>query len=200
MTKLRVGDIEIDGRNVLIRDQSATVPSVLSGKRAIDHGAVRFLRRFPLRPSTLWKVGATGVMLGGALVFVGMTGTIQPLLLLVGGGLLSVGVGLIGAGVLKRQLQLRPELEHRAALGVDADHYLRQVSSILGKVDRRQTVGWIMRKTDLDEEAVVRSLAILIARSVVSEQFDVEQQEYYYVVTAAYLPRDIDSRLRTLTS
>jgi hypothetical protein len=198
MARIRVGDVEIDGRAVTIRDATCPGSQPPPTGRSLDAGMLRFLRRLPLQPSVLVRAGAVLLLVGASALGLVFGYSAYPGWLALAGFSLSTGVGLLGAGVAKHYAVRRPEWAHHAALGPRAREYLATLLQLLGQVDRRQTVAWIGARTGWPEPIVLHALALLIARDQVSEQYDPQAEAHYYVATRAFLPHDLDSRLRDL--
>jgi hypothetical protein len=198
MARIRVGDVEIDGRDVAIRGTSrpGIQPSVTGS--SLDAGMLRFLRRLPFQPNALGRVGAVLVLAGATAVGLVFGYSAHPGWLVLAGISLSAGFGLLGAGVAKHYAMRKPEWTHLAVLGPRAREYLAAMLQLLGQDDGRQTVAWIMARTGWSEVIVLHALALLIARDQVSEQYDPQAKATYYVATHAFLPYDLDSRLRDL--
>jgi hypothetical protein len=161
---------------------------------------IRFLRRLPVAAGTIAAGGVLVAFAGGSVVVLALLWQSMAPWLLPGGVVLSLGAGLTAAGVTKYVVLRRPEWTHRAALGSKCDSYLHTLQSLLSQENKDQTVTWISEKTGWSEFDIVHSLALLIMRNAVSEFYDADRRDHYYVATTAFLPRDIDSRLRTLNN
>jgi hypothetical protein len=198
MAKLRVGEVEIDGRNVTIHSTKPDSGRLGARRHTPDPGMVRVLRGLPVPVRTLAWLGAFGIAAGIGLVAASLTWEAMAGWLLPAGALMSVGAGSAAVALAKHLIARNPEWEHRAALGPEIDRYLIRLISLLNSENRRQSVPWIVSQTGWPEETVVHALAVLVGRGRVSEIQTPGTGAFYYVTTSAFLAHDLDSRVRNL--
>ena len=99
MSRLRIGDIEIDGRSVTIRKPRPGPHTPAPRKRALDQEALRFLRRVPLTARTLISTGVI-LICGGVVLTASVLFSVSAVGWLIGGGLLlSIGAGAAVSGL-----------------------------------------------------------------------------------------------------
>lgn len=202
MSRLRVGNVTIDGRNVTIDDPSPVhaAGSQASGLRQSGNAAAfRLLHRVPVPPSVL--VGAGGVLTAaGTIANILLRAMDDPFGALVQGGFLApVGAGLLAAGIAKAYLARRPDLRHAASLGPDSARYVDELSALLRRPDVGQTVPWIVQRSGWPEDRVLRTLALMRSRGLVVEDLDTDTGEFFYFVEPSPAPRSLDTRLGELS-
>jgi len=201
MAKLKVGDIEIDGRNVTIGPHApAPVRSNANDPRASAAGAVSLLDRIPVSAGALLALGGVLVLVG-SVVNVALAAWSDPVGALVHGGILApLGAGMIGSGATKAWIRRRPRIRHSAALGGDAEPYLSALRRLLEGADPRHTVPWIAARTGWAEETIVHALALLRDRGELVEELDLDRGEFYYqAVHPSPAPRSLEARVGDLT-
>lgn len=212
MSRLRVGDIVIEGSSVSIGGKNAFAPSPANSPQqpsSSPHQATHLsphrepflhgLSRIPFA-SRLWVAAGSMTALVGVVLSVLLQAWSNPLgAVLNGAFLVPVGVGLIAVGATKHFIATRPALLHRAVLG-DPEPYRARLASLLARPRGEQTVEWIGQRTGWGEHEVVHALALLRQRGEIQEELDFDTGEFYYVYVSPSLPpRDLDTRLGDLT-
>jgi hypothetical protein len=196
MSRLRVGDIEIDGSNVRIGAGDAEpVPS--SSRRRPSIRALAILLRFPLPARAIgWFGGAAAI--AGALTVIPsvLVGRVSHGLVL-GGWLSTFGVACIAVASLKGLLESGRVDINRIALGDETRALLERARIVLSRDESHQTVTWIQTQTGWPEADVIRVLTLLRTRGELVEDLNDETGEFYYHV----VPRgssDLNARLDSL--
>ncbi len=201
MSRLRVGNISIDGRNVAIDDPLAPAAGVTT--RGLGQpgnvSVIRLFDRIPFGPPVL--IGAGGVLTAAGTVINVVQGVLEnPVAAFLHGGVLApLGAGLLAVGVAKAYLARRPELRYAASLGSEADAYIADLRVLLGRRDTRQTIGWITERSGWPEARVLCVLALMRSRDMITEDLDPQTGEFFYFTESLPVPRDLDTRLGELS-
>ena len=202
MSRLRVGNITIDGRNVTIDEPNPGLGAGSTARGLQQPGnaaAIQLLDRVPLPPS---------VLAGGGVVLT-VAGTVANVLLgvfddpvgalLRGGMLAPLGAGLLAVGIAKMFVARRPDLRHAASLGPAAAPYVEELAALLRNRDVKQTVPWIVQRSGWPEDRVLRVLALMRSRGLIVEDMDPDTGEFFYFPEPTPTPRDLDTRLGELS-
>jgi len=198
MAKLRVGEIEIENGSVRIggREMTRTTGScaaaALTTRR--PHGVLSALRSLPVPPRVLGWLGALFALAGFAIAV--WSGAWQNPIgaLLRGGFLIPIGVGVMGAAILKQMLERGDFPVDSIALGDEANEMFRAIKPLLAKPLRHQTVEWLAQRTSMPSDVVVRLLGGLRHSGELEEELDTDTGHYYYYLVQ-HDSRDLDARL-----
>lgn len=209
MSKLKVGDIEIDDHevrikrrdaNVLDGSTSVTYRSAMYSRRpaALPRADYAFLKSVPLRPGFI-------ILLGVAVSFLGLVGTLVQApfrsvvdVLLHGTFLIPIGVGIALIGILKAVHQDSSDRRDVARADGVTEEFISELGELLRHEDRSHTVEWVQNRLGWNHDDVVRTLAWLRERGELREEIDMETGHYYYVSTPSF--RSLDARLMTTNS
>lgn len=210
MSRIRVGDIEIDGHRVRIgtsSDSRVAGYSVL-GARAMPYGSgalgprplpkanYAFLSAIPFSAGTIIVAGCIASAIGilGAV----LSWPPNDIADYVRHGLflIPLGVGVALLGWLKAV--------HRDSLNkIDAEsadetteEYIAELGALLRLEDPGHTVEWLQRELGWRPVDVVTTLAWLRERGELREEIDIDSGHYYYVATTPPA-QDLDARLRS---
>lgn len=195
MTRLRVGDIEIDGTQVRVSSAPTTQRFVHSASQRIAHppnvrgGALSWL---PIPAAWLVALAAVALSVGGIRLAV----TSGPLdverFVSRGAFLLPLGLGLVLLAALKA---LGPRLVASRAPDVHTLEHLAQLRDVLRGTERH-TIRSLSRQLGWSESDVLRALGWLRHDGDVEEDVDMTSGEFNYVLVAR--PQDLATRLRHL--
>lgn len=208
VARLRVGDIEINGREVRIGGQVMTSGSSEPPRAAPAALAVRSRQELapaPTRPRTAPKVPLSpGLMTGTGLSLSAMGAVATALFespFFHGGFFLPVGMGLVALGVLTRR-QRREEAEaarrrEEAALAPE----LERVRALLSTPDATFTLEELIARLGLAQPTAVRALVRLRDTGEIEEELNTDTGEWFYRQTPKLPERrslDLDSQLAEL--
>lgn len=224
MSRLRVGDIEIDGSNITIGGvpQIPTAPSpgtgvamtvtttttpttpVTTALTTTTPGALApaGARRAPEGLDALAQfpighrllMGAGGGVAAAAATLLATTEVVAAV------PLLFSGIGGIVVGILKRRALRRQAAARAQADERELGEHAARLRPLLSEARPEQTVEWIVERTKLSEATVVRTLAFMRDRHEVTEELNTETGEWYYG-SALSLPAaslHLDERLAAL--
>jgi hypothetical protein len=196
MSRLRVGDIEIDGSSVRIGGAvPGAPPAAQKGvAQASNAGLLLWLRRVPVRSRVLVGSGAVAASAGTAVNVLFSVWTDPAAALLHGGFLAPLGAGVAALGLMRAYATRKPEAVMAAALGGDPEPYLRKLRPILASGEGRATVQWLVSRTGWSEREVEHALGLLRHRGEISEELDYDTGQFHYVAQLPP-PRDLTSRL-----
>jgi hypothetical protein len=200
MPRLQVGDIQIDGTKVVIGGQPMDGSRPAPAPTPPPGSPLRWVDRLPISASALVAIGAVLAVAGAAANML-YAAWADPVGALVHGGFLApVGVGAIGAGVVKAWMRRNPAVRYRAELGHGAEQFISTLRPLLSIADPRNTVAHIAARTGWPEQRVVASLALLRERGELREELDLDTGQFFYqTVPNLPAPRNLDSRLGDLT-
>lgn len=190
MAKIKVGDIVIDGQDITIKAQdhhgqgadlgvttySAVQSSTSPGPIPPPSSSVS-LRQIPFPPLAWYGIGASALAAAGIGTFVlGASILLVPLV--------SIGLGCLGLGFLKRR-----DLKHHALLQTEKEKQLfkarsERVVSLLDNPARTHTVEWLVEKSGMTEETLEATLYQLVESGVVSEELSEDTGEWYYFLNS----------------
>lgn len=187
MSEIRVGDVSIEGGTVHIRSgappASPPVGATATGfDQAANAPAIRALHRLPVSSTAILLVSfATAVT--GTVLNLAHAAWQDPLGALLGGGfLLPLGLGAAAFGWLKRQVERRPTLALRAAIGDDAR---RREAALLRRIERgdqEQTVDALARSTGWERDTLRRTLDVLLHEQRIVEDVNLDTGDIHYIV------------------
>ncbi|HWO17321.1 MAG TPA: hypothetical protein VNO30_01045 [Kofleriaceae bacterium] len=228
MSRLRVGDIEIDGSNITI----GGVPQIPTAPKpgAIAPGTTALVTTTPGTTALVTTTPATAALVTttpGALAPRSPEG-LDALAsfpighrLLVGAGsglavaaaallatteavaavpLLFSGIGGVVVGILKRRALRRRDAAQARSQERELGEHAARLRPLLAEARPEQTIEWIVEKSGLPEVTVVRTLAFMRDRHDVTEELNTETGEWYYGATLSLPPatRHLDERLAAL--
>ena len=207
MTKLRVGNVEIDGTSVRIGGEmvvgsgvgrSAAAPA--QGVRATPAGnadsGITAVTRVPGPPVLLVSAGA--LLIGvGVVAMVLVDATRDPVsAFLQGGALAPVGLSLVAVGTLKAWVRRSAGRWAALRLGAERTATSELLRTLLQRSEPSHTLAWIRRETGWPEATAVATLAWLRERGELEEELDETTGEFYYHVPPR--ARDLATRVHDL--
>lgn len=200
MSKLRVGDIEIDDGAVRFSNRERLLGAAIATPPQPMHrflGVLVTLQALPMPARAIGWVGSA-VTIAGLALAAWNEAWLDPIgAILRGGVLVPLGAGLMGAALLKRSLERGTLRVDRLALGDGADAMVRTVRPLLTRPLRHQTVEWLEARTGWPESTVVSLLGLMREHGELTEEFDDESGNFYYHL-ARRESRDLDSRRDTI--
>jgi hypothetical protein len=197
MTRLRIGDIEIDGSDVRIGGR-APAGTKSQGPSLPPSERLSIIRRLPLR--SLWLGVAAGVVLtlGAGAVVLNDAGAGIERWLTAGALLLPVGLGLAGTALLKLLVERGVPLVSRfGAPDAVTERCIELLTRELTDRSSGDSVPNLARCLGWSEADVVRTLGWLRERALIQEDLDIETGQFRYVFVPPR-PIDLDSRLNSL--
>ena len=172
MTKLRVGDIELNSGAPV--HQAHSHPA----GRATPLGDV------PFRPKTLLLSGGSAFLAGLIWVSIAWPPALSPVGILGSGlPLLALGATVLAAGLLKSWLSRSGTSARAGARSVSTSVLRNRVSRlwpVLVRAESGQSIEELVSKSGLAEPAVVQTLVALAEEGRVRETFDAESARYCY--------------------
>jgi hypothetical protein len=223
MSRLRVGDIEIDGSNITIGGvpQIPTQPTApIPGPPSTGPGVAMIVR--PAATPAATSPGATRPAAAESLDGLANLPIGHRLLVGAGGGLAAAavtllvvtqavagmpllfsGLGAIIVGLLKKRAVGRRAAARAREQELELGGHAERLRPLLceGKIGKtEQTIEWITARSGLPEGTVVRTLAFMRDRQEVAEELNTETGEWYYA-PALSLPAAslaLDERLAAL--
>lgn len=201
MSKLRVGDIDIDGSAVRIGGRPQTPGAAARTERPpSNETAVQFLRSLKELAIPARVIGWSGALLGGLGFILGLAGGAwqDPIgATLRGGFLLPIGTGLIAAAILKRMLEQGTVRVSQLTLGDEAEEMAAALRPMLAAPLKHQTIEWLGKRTGWTERTIVTLLEHFRANGELEEELDNDSGEfYYYFVRRA--PENLDARIANI--
>jgi hypothetical protein len=210
VSRIRVGDIEIDGHRVRIgttSDAPGHAHSVLSaqsvpygsrplGPAPLPRANYAFLNAIPLSAGFIVLAGciASAVGILAAVLTWPRDGIADYVLH--GTFLIPLGLGVALIGWLKAVHQDSLNKIDADAADETTEEYIAELGALLRHEDRSHTVEWVQRELGWRPADVVTTLAWLRERGELREEIDVDSGHYYYVATTPPA-RDLDARLRS---
>jgi hypothetical protein len=209
MTKIRVGDIEIDGSQITIGGQQMTsqsanhvvvttppapTPQTRTSPQPPPAQPNTDLAKLPGRPM-LWFLAGMSIFVHSAF-FAAVT---VPYFI-------YLGLGISVLGILKQRahredarhqhrLEKQKQLQLEAALAPT----LEKLRSVLSEASRPLTIEQLSECVELTQAELLRGLAHLRAQAELIEDLDTESGEWVYSLTRRQLPpQDLDARLAAL--
>jgi hypothetical protein len=198
MSRLQVDNILIEGQSVRIatdpvQHRQAQARPTNTASLAI----IRWVQRLPISSGTIVFSGvaifAVGLFLALNAHSVGRA--VVPSLGMI--ALLLAGGVLMGSGIAKWILGRSSFDIHRLAVGDRADEMLDRLASRLALAPEGLTIEAIVRDLGWNEVVVAHLLAILRDRDELAEDLDEQSENFVYRVL--HIPRDLDTRLDTMS-
>jgi hypothetical protein len=224
MSRLRVGDIEIDGSNITIGGVPQ-IPAAPKPGTGVATGVAMTVTTTTTPTTALVTTTPTAITPAGSprtpegLDALASFPIGHRLLVGAGGGLAAAaatllattevvaavpllfsGIGGVVVGILKRRAVHRQAAARARADERELGEHAARLRPLLGEAKPEQTVEWIVERSGLPEATVVRTLAFMRDRHDVTEELNTETGEWYYGATLS-LPaatRHLDERLAAL--
>jgi hypothetical protein len=198
MTRLRVGNIKIDGTHVEITPVEGSLePSRQSVPMPVRQESLPGgLDGLKIPAGYLLMAGAVAIFIGaGWLLFSGGPLDIEKYVFH-GGLLISAGLSVALLGALKGLKERRARGDAEAKRQARYAGYASKVAGLIQSPSPEQTVAWLSRKVGLTEAEVIHGLAWLREKGRLLEDLHKESGEWFYWVMPQ--PDDLNSRLKQL--
>jgi hypothetical protein len=158
------------------------------------------LKALPVRGRSLIQIGAVLLVAGILLFALAPPSSVLAFLLHVMP--LTVGVGALGLGIVKKTEETRELQAARRRGEAELALHGERVRGALSEPRPEQTVEWLATTLSLPEVTVVRVLDRLRKQGEIEEELNVENGEWYYFASSRPDPvrRDLEARMAALES
>ena len=206
MSKLKVGNITIENGQISFQQQSSSqqvqqtgLPSHVPQTQLPEQANLaETIERLP-NSNVLWFGGGALSICAGVVVPM-----IYPLLSLLAIPMLSLGIFLVGVGVLKIRFKNNKTRETKTKI----QHAQKEHKELLLNLLKKKNIEWTFEQIEenvaLQQQEILLALKSCIEEQLIEEELNTDTAEWFYVLQKEKFkerqPQSLDERLKNLKS